>query len=152
MSEIGLNTNLASEFYVMSLLLRRGEDAHLTLGNKKAVDILIYNKKKPMITIDVKGLKGKTSFPVDNLNVDNLKEYGRNHFIVFVSFLNAIADTNTLPEVYIVPANELSKKHKELGDKSLIYVSPNEKRKVLPLGRLRALGKRYKDNWDILRR
>ena len=147
MSEIGLNTNLASEFYVMSLLLRRGEDAHLTLGNKKSVDILIYNKKKPMITIDVKGLKGKTSFPVDNL-----KEYGRNHFIVFVSILNAIADTNTLPEVYIVPANELSKKHKELSDKTLIYVSPNEKRKVLPLGRLRALGKRYRDNWDILKR
>lgn len=35
------NTNLAAEFYVLSMLHRWGADAVLTLGNKKAVDILV---------------------------------------------------------------------------------------------------------------
>ncbi len=35
------NTNLASEFYVLSMLHRLGADASLTLGNKKAVDIIV---------------------------------------------------------------------------------------------------------------
>jgi hypothetical protein len=32
------NTNLAAEFYVLSILHRLGFDATMTLGNKKAVD------------------------------------------------------------------------------------------------------------------
>jgi hypothetical protein len=35
------NTNLAAEFYVLSMLHRLGADAALTLGNKKAVDIIV---------------------------------------------------------------------------------------------------------------
>ena len=35
----GYNTNLASEFYVLSMLYRCGLDASLTLGNKKSVDV-----------------------------------------------------------------------------------------------------------------
>lgn len=31
----GYNTNLAAEFYVLSMLHRRGADANLTLGNKR---------------------------------------------------------------------------------------------------------------------
>ncbi len=37
----GYNTNLAAEFYVLSMLHRLGADANLTLGNKKSVDIAI---------------------------------------------------------------------------------------------------------------
>lgn len=37
----GYNTNLASEFYVLSMLYRMGFDANLTLGNKKSVDIAV---------------------------------------------------------------------------------------------------------------
>ena len=33
------NTNLAAEFYVLSMLHRLGADAALTLGNKKGVDM-----------------------------------------------------------------------------------------------------------------
>jgi hypothetical protein len=60
------NTNLASEFYVISMLHRKGIDASLTLGNKKAVDIIIADKKGRIITIDVKGLQGTTNFPIEN--------------------------------------------------------------------------------------
>ena len=38
------NTNMASEFYVLSMLHRIGVDAALTLGNKKAVDIFADNR------------------------------------------------------------------------------------------------------------
>ena len=47
------NTNLAAEFYVLSMLHRLGADAALTLGNKKAIDIIVANEGGT-ITIDVK--------------------------------------------------------------------------------------------------
>jgi hypothetical protein len=37
----GYDTNLAAEFYVLSVLHRLGMSATLTLGNKKAVDIVV---------------------------------------------------------------------------------------------------------------
>ena len=81
MRKEGYNTNLASEFYVMSMLHRKGINAILTLGNKKAVDIMIEKNGK-IITIDVKGLLEKSgSFPADNI-----KKKDKTHFIVFVSF------------------------------------------------------------------
>ena len=53
------NTNLASEFYVLSVLHRLGAEANLTLGNKKAVDIVIVHAAGDAVTVDVKGLAGK---------------------------------------------------------------------------------------------
>ena len=38
------NTNLASEFYVLSMLHRFGCNASLTLGNKKSVDIVVVRE------------------------------------------------------------------------------------------------------------
>ena len=55
----GYNTNLAAEFHVLSILHRLGEDANLTLGNKKSVDIAVI-RAWDAITVDVKGLAGKT--------------------------------------------------------------------------------------------
>ncbi|GAH30245.1 unnamed protein product, partial [marine sediment metagenome] len=52
------NTNLASEFYVLSTLHRLGLDAFLTLGNKKSVDILVASPGGLFLTIDVKGVAG----------------------------------------------------------------------------------------------
>jgi hypothetical protein len=52
------NTNLAAEFYVLSMLHRLGAEATLTLGNKKAVDIVIVRESGDAVTIDVKGLAG----------------------------------------------------------------------------------------------
>ena len=37
----GYNTNLASEFHVLSVLHRLGATANLTLGNKKGVEIFV---------------------------------------------------------------------------------------------------------------
>jgi hypothetical protein len=54
-------TGIASEFYVLSMLLRKGADATLTLGNKKNIDIFV-NKDGKAFTIDVKGLKSTGDF------------------------------------------------------------------------------------------
>jgi hypothetical protein len=61
------NTNLASEYLILSMLYRLGLDAYITLGNKKSIDIIVKNRNRT-ITIDVKGLAGKTGFPLDNFN------------------------------------------------------------------------------------
>jgi len=131
------NTNLASEFYVLSMLHRFGWDASLTLGNKKSVDIIVVSESGDVVTIDVKGLAGTTSWPVDNV-----KKLDDNHFLVFVSFLGKIHDHTILPEVYIVPSKSLP---------PLVYHSPNGKRRVLNLHRMRKDGAEFKDAWEFLK-
>lgn len=130
------NTNLASEFYVLSMLHRLGLDASLTLGNKKSVDIVVVRDTGDAITIDVKGLAGTTGWPVDNL-----KKISKDHFLVLVSYLGKMQDHSIVPEVYVVPSNRVQ---------PLIYPSPNGKRHVLQLSRMRKKGAKYKDAWDLL--
>jgi hypothetical protein len=137
------NTNLASEFYVLSVLHRLGANPVLTLGNKKAVDIVVEKEGKSL-TIDVKGIKSKTGFPADNCT-----EKSGTHYYVFVSYLNKIEDVFVLPEVYIVPAKELYKKHKELGGETVIYTNPKKNRKIVSYSRLKALTDKYLNKWDL---
>jgi penicillin-binding protein-related factor A (putative recombinase) len=135
MPQKNYNTNLASEFYVLSMLHRLGVNCLLTLGNKKAVDILIELKKGKVVTIDVKGLKGTTIFPLDNFVTKS-----NSHYLALVSFLNKINKPDILPEVYILP----SKKAEDL-----MYRNPKKTRKGIQLSRLRRDGKKYKDNWKV---
>ena len=41
---VNQTTGMVSEFYVLSVLLRCGINANLTLGNQKKVDIIVNNK------------------------------------------------------------------------------------------------------------
>lgn len=50
----GYNTNLASEFHVLSVLHRLGADANLTLGNKKSVDIFLTRDTGECVMVEVK--------------------------------------------------------------------------------------------------
>lgn len=136
----GYNTNLASEYYVLSALYRKGFDAYITLGNKKGIDIILNLNDKKQITIDVKGLRGKTLFPLDNVQENTPKP---NHFIVFLSFLNKISDPMVVPEIYIVPYNKV---------KGLMYHNPKGNRKGINLSMLRSDGKKYLCNWDLLKK
>jgi hypothetical protein len=143
MGEKSFNTNLASEFYVLSMLNRIGADALLTLGNKKAVDIAV-KKDGRTLTIDVKGLRGTTGFPIDNCAIRN-----ETHYLVFVSFLKKMEDAATLPDVFIVPSKDLDKKHKELGGESLVYQTPDKNRTLVQYSRLKKLSGKYKDRWAV---
>jgi len=119
------------------MLHRRGLDATITLGNKKAVDIVVAQRTGKAITIDVKGLAGKTGWPVDNL-----KKGSRGHFIVFVCFLGRIDDPLILPESYVVPSTSV---------KQVLYNAPGG-RKVVPLSKIRSKGGQFRDAWHLLHR
>lgn len=142
MGEKSQNTNLASEYYVLSMLYRMGADAHLTLGNKKSVDIVV-EKDGEILTIDVKGLKDMSCFPIDNWS-----KKSKLHFLVFVSFQKKISDPSIIPDVFIVPSNELENTHDELDGKSVIYQNPKGNRTVVEYGRLKKIAHKYKNKWD----
>lgn len=85
-------------------------DASLTLGNKKSVDIVVVRDSGKVAIIDVKGLAGTTSWPVDNV-----KKIAKDHFFIFVSYLGKINDHTISAEVYVVPSQKLE---------PLVYHSP----------------------------
>ena len=101
------DTNLASEFYVLSCLHRRGLTANLTLGNKKGVDVVVVRDSGDAVTVEVKGLEGKYAWPANNL-VTQKPTKPENHFVALVSFEGKISDpTMPPPSVWIVPFPEL---------------------------------------------
>ena len=136
----GYNTNLASEYYVLATLYRLGFDAYITLGNKKSIDIILNINDVKQITIDVKGLQGKTLLPLDNVDEHQNK---LNHYIVFISFLDKINNPLILPEIYIVPHNNMIE---------LMYHNPKGTRKGINLSTLRKAGKKYLNGWELLKK
>ena len=99
------DTNLASEFYVLSCLHRRGLTANLTLGNKKSVDIVIVSQSGDVLTVDVKGVARKYDWPVGNLTA----QYPQQHFVVLVSFEGQIDDPGMpAPRVWIIPFSQIA--------------------------------------------
>lgn len=141
MKQKSYNTNLAAEYYVLSMLYRKGIDAHLTLGNKKSVDIVVEKEDGSLLTVDVKGLAGKTGWPMDNF-----KKIQNSHFIILVAFLNKIDDHEVLPECWIIPSTKI---------KSLLYRNPKGNRTVIArngkTGMLKK-GLQFKDKWEQLKK
>jgi hypothetical protein len=131
----GYNTNLAAEFYVLSVLHRLGAEANLTLGNKKSVDIVVVHDAGDSVTVDVKGLAGTTGWPIDNFRP---KE---RHFVVLVCFLGKIDDPSVSPEVYVVPAKNVE---------SLTYNAPGGTRRIIQFSRMRKEGATYRSAWKQL--
>ncbi len=103
MSERSYATNLASEFHVMSALYRMGYNANLTLGNRKAVDIVVVLDEGRAVTIDVKAVAGRNGWMLGNR--DPLDAPG--HFVVLVSFEGAFADARRPPRVWVFPVAAL---------------------------------------------
>lgn len=129
------NTNLASEFYVLSALHRLGMDAMLTLGNKKSVDIVVVREEGDAVTIDVKGVADKNPWPVDNV-----RESQERHFLVFVCFVGKIATVDASPEVWVVPSTRLA---------PLVYHAPGGRR-VVQYHHLRREGTEFFGAWRLL--
>ena len=103
MKTVNQTTGMASEFYVLSVLLRCGINANLTLGNQKKVDIIVNNKGVAM-TIDVKGLKSSGDFIIGNYFES---KDDKNHFYIFV-YYSDFENIKENPELYVVPATEIS--------------------------------------------
>ena len=128
----GLNTNLAAEFYVASQIFRLGHTVTITYGNTKEIDLIVHNENGQMITIDVKGLKNTTNWPIKS------KPEKKNHFYILVTYKNKLNDLDKSPEVYIIPAIKIKK-----------YLSSwTGNKNVTCVGYSKIKGSEYKDAWD----
>jgi len=94
----GYNTNLASEFYVLSMLYRLGLDANLALGNKKSVDITVVLGPGQAVTIDVKAVAGKMDWLMGS-TPDSPKP---NHYVVLVSYEGRFSDAQQVPRCWVL--------------------------------------------------
>lgn len=93
---------LASKFYVLSVLHRLGVDATLTFSQSDNVDITVVVESGNALTVDVKTLTGPMEWPVAGFRVRP------GHFLAFVWYPTA-ADPNVPPSVYIVSAEQLGR-------------------------------------------
>jgi len=136
-----LNSNMASEFLVMSTLYRLGLSPILTLGNKKDIDIIIHHQDGYTITIDVKGLKGITNWPIGTKEKLRRLKHLKNHFFVFVSYRNHFLMPSEAPEIYIVPVRDIS---------LLVHKWPRKNQYVVYRRELKQNAPKYQDNWGVL--
>lgn len=113
------NTNLASEFYVMSVLCRLGLEANLTLGNKKAVDIVVVRAAGDAVTVDVKAVVGKTDWLAGSVP---LGEPRKRHFVVLVSYEGRFVDHTRVPRAWVVPHAEFLQVVKTASTGTMRYV------------------------------
>src|SRR5580658_10195711 len=122
----GYNTNLASEFHVLSVLHRLGAQASLTLGNKKGVDIFLIRDT---------GVSVKFDCPTNNI----LPLEGKLHFVVLVSYEGRIHVPSTSPAVWVVPSEVIS-----------TFMKQYEGRRVILRAKLLKEGAAFKDAWQSL--
>lgn len=99
MGLVGYNTNLASEFYVMSVLYRLGLEPHLTLGNKKSVDIAVLRSPGKALTIDVKGVAGKNDWLVGRQPARPRPH----HYVVLVCYEGRFESHQDAPRCWVIP-------------------------------------------------
>jgi len=128
------NTNLASEFHVMSMLHRKGFEPYLSLGNKKKVDIIITDKSNQFITIDVKGVIGSYDWTLGSKS-PLVSKY---HYIILVRY-NKIEGFDQLPEFYIIPSIDIGKLGKQYSNRYNVSNTKKNRGKLL----------KYQ-NWGIL--
>ena len=126
------DTNLASEFYVLSVLHRIGAEPSLTLANKKAIDIYVAISPDEFITIDVKGVAGRYDWPATNVR----ETKRNNHFYILVSFEGVIQDPSILPSVWIIPGNRISK-----------FIKPYKTRTNISRALVKNEGSEYRNAW-----
>src|SRR5437588_3681693 len=82
---------LASKFYVLSVLHRLGADATLTFSQSDNVDITVVLESGNALTVDVKTLSGAREWRVADFRAR------KGHFLTFVRY-PATADPNTPPD------------------------------------------------------
>jgi hypothetical protein len=93
---------LASKFYVLSVLHRLGVDATLTFSQSDNVDITVVIESGHALTVDVKTLTGRPEWPVSAFQAR------AGHFVTFVRYASS-DDPNVPPEVYIVASDQLQR-------------------------------------------
>ncbi len=94
-------TGIASEFFVAAELTRRGYHVTLTLGNTKAID-LIVEKNTKLIPGQVKGIQRTKSINW-NVSIKNVRKD-----VIYVP-VNLHRDSLMQPEYFVLTGNEMKK-------------------------------------------
>ena len=128
------NTNLAAEFWVLSALHRLNIEALLTLGNKKAVDILV-RRGSTIYTVDVKGLAKRYDWPADNIT----EFQNPNHVYILLTFDGNISDPLVIPSVWVIPSNKLAP-----------FIKRYQTRSVISRSLVINNGTEFHNNWEYL--
>lgn len=120
--ETNYNTNLASEYFIMSILCRTAKDAYLSLGNKKGVDIIVKTKLGAMCIVEVKGVNKRNDWLISN---SGKFETAPNLIYAQVCYHGKIDDLNTVPDFWFVPSLKLSgnTEHKISKNGKTVYIS-----------------------------
>jgi hypothetical protein len=101
-ADTNFNTNLASEYLIMSLLSRAGKDAYLSLGNKKGVDIIVKTENGAICILEVKGTnKDSDPWPVSNSGVF---PHSNDLFYALVCFNSKINEITEPAEFWVIPS------------------------------------------------
>jgi len=137
MGRKGINTHLAAEYYVLSSLHRLGIDSTMTLGKKKAMNIVVLTSQGGLFIIDVTGVAEKGDWPIDEKPVEG----SSGHFIALVSYEGKISQTEVSPRVWIVPSEELRQFTVAAKDGKSFYFS----RKLVD-----EKGERYENAWQLV--
>lgn len=132
----GIATNMASEFYVASLLWRLGFDVTITLGHIKEIDIIAKRKDGKLITIDVKAVRNPPFLLQKNERLLKKKD----HFLIFVYYGNKFSKIKENPRIFVVPSTELNK---------VVRPIPNPKFSDRWETKPSYL-KDYEDRWDLI--
>lgn len=138
MAQQHYQTNLASEFYVMSILYRRGLDVYLTLGNKKAVDIVVRLEDNTALTIDVKANAGKMDWLMGSGKAPRI---AKDHFVVLMSYEDKFEDLQEQPRIWVVPYEALQ---------PFIGVASNGTTHYISRKQFIAKCAIYENAWDLL--
>ena len=107
------STHLAGEYFVAAELYRRDYHVGMTIGNAKAIDILV-EKSGSMIPIQVKAIRDKKSVGWPMME-DRVKEG-----IVYVFVL--LNEPETKPDYYIATAQEARSKVKQYPTRGIIQL------------------------------
>ncbi len=121
-ADTNYNTNLASEYLMMSLLCRAGKDAYLSLGNKKGVDIIVKTDKGAICVVEVKGVNKRNDWLIGN---SGKLPIAPNLIYAFVCFHGKIDELTSSADFWIIPSEKLkeSTEHKIAGNSKTVYIS-----------------------------
>ena len=129
-------TGMAGEFLTLGKLFKRGYQASITLGNAKAIDVLVYNpKSNKSFNVQVKTLRRKNCFPIKRESLTS------DHIYVFI-LLNSFEQPE---EYFILPGSEIMKDINKFFGAS--YRDPNNPSSMpaINYGPLTP----YRNNWQL---
>jgi len=116
------NTNLASEYFIMSILCRTGKDAYLSLGNKKGVDIIVKTNLGAICIVEVKGVNKRNDWLITN---SGTLTTGPNLIYALVCYNGKIDDLGSSPDFWFIPSLKLAEntEHKIAKNGKTVYIS-----------------------------